>query len=54
MSINLMLKYNKFFCSWSHYEILKLTQAATQDEIKKSFRDIVKSIHPDVRKNNKD
>lgn len=35
------------------YEVLGLTTSATQDEIKKAYRGLVKKFHPDLNPNNK-
>lgn len=36
------------------YKILEVTKAASQDEIKKSFRNLSKKFHPDLNPNNKE
>ncbi len=35
-----------------YYKILQVERTATQQEIKKSFRNLAKKFHPDVNKNN--
>ena len=37
-------------CRSSHYEVLGLSQRATEDEIKAAFRKHAKKWHPDVNK----
>jgi curved DNA-binding protein CbpA len=49
-----MLKTSRNFFSKTHYEVLSVSPQASLEEIKKAFRLIVKEIHPDIRKNNKD
>ncbi len=37
-----------------YYDILGIKKGATEDEIKKAFRDVAKKYHPDVNPNNKE
>ena len=39
-----------FNCSKNYYKILNITEAATQKDIKKSFRELAKKYHPDSNK----
>ena len=39
-----------FNSSKNYYKILNITEAATQKDIKKSFRELAKKYHPDSNK----
>ncbi len=38
----------------NHYEVLGVSEGASQDEIKSAYRSLVKKYHPDVNQNNPD
>ncbi len=49
--------HKKTYSRWDSsnaYEVLGVSQNATQQEIKKAFRDLAKIYHPDLTQNNKD